>query len=138
MPEICCNGTDEDFNFCIGNEITYSEDNKDYTIVRRVKYCLGECKKVYYVIACDPTNPNKSLQIDDESKMTKTDCLSVITKLWDNLEYTNNGDFHTLIMNKVIGRLCDPTCEEKLNIKVEFNNECYKLIANGIEFCKKH
>ena len=138
MPQICCEGMDCDFMFKIGDEITYSVDNKDYSIVNRLKYMMGDCRCVYQLLACDPTNPTQSLQIlkQNESRMTKTDCLSVCTKLWPNLVFENASQFHSMVFNQVIGRICEPGSASTHTVSSKFENNIYTLSFNGVEFTK--
>ena len=137
MP-ICCEGRDDEFSFNIGDEITYSVDNKDYTIIRRLKYMVGECQCMYQVKACDPTNVTRTLQISktDEDKMTITNCLDVLTKIWPNLEMRSANQFHSLIMNDILGSICDLTDGQTHTIKYKKDPNKYTLTFDGIEFTK--
>lgn len=135
MPQICCKGCDEDFKFKIGDEFTYSEDNRDYTVEMRRKFMVGGCQCMYLASACDPTNPLRKLQISvaDEDKMTLTNCLDVLTKLWPNLEYTDNNSFRSLVFNDVLKGIID---NDKHECRMENDACCFKLIFDGVVFSK--
>ena len=99
-------GTDEEFNIKLGKDITYSEDNKQYRIMQRIRIVNDYS---YYLTACDEQNPVQKLVIyrDDESKMTVIDCPSVIEIVWPSVTY--NGDHNAtraFIMENIIKR-CD-------------------------------
>ena len=135
MP-VCCEGCDEDgFNFCCGNEITFADDNKDYTILRRIKVNINN-SCIYQLKACDPTNPTQLLQINvtDENKMTKTTCLDVITKMWDNLPYESNNKLKNYLINNVLGDICEGECSHNMSIKTTTNS--ITLTIDGVEFKK--
>ena len=54
-------GVDADFTFEFGDEVTYSEDNKDYTVVKRIN--ITGMGKYYLTRACDPANPVQQLNV---------------------------------------------------------------------------
>ena len=132
-----CEGCDDEFKFKVGDEIIYSEDNYDYTIVRRIKHMVGGCKCLYQLKACDPTNPRRTLQItiEEEDKMTLTNVIDVLTKLWPNLEMTSSSQMQSLVMNKILGLICSPT---DVSHSVEFKSaeNSFTLVFEGIEFTK--
>ena len=131
-------GTDDEFKFKTGDEIIWSDDNKDYTIVRRMvseRFNL----KCYLCYACDPTNPNQKLQINvsDEFKMTETNCLSVLTKVWPNLIKTGTGvEFMNYVINEVISKVCDSHEKCTNNIEFHTDGDSFQMIFDGIEFTK--
>jgi len=129
-------GTDEECQFKIGEEVTYSEDNMDYTIVGRLKMLIEDCKCFYQLRACDPNNPNQTLQIEttNEDKFTLTNCIEVMTKLWPNLTYENNGQFITLLTS-LLGRICDGNGVTHPLVFKEENGE-FIFCLDGVEFKK--
>lgn len=133
-------GTDAEFKFKLGDEITYSEDGKDYTVLRRHVVAAANMK-IYLLRACDPTSATQQLQLNlsDESKMTLTDCLSVLTKLWSNLERKrgeNGQQFMNYILNDVLGRVCDIHEDNKHDVSFEYPGNSFKMIFDGVEFIK--
>ena len=133
MP-LCCEGSDDDFKFKCGDEITLSTNDKDYTIMRRLNITNGAY--LYQLKACDPTNPEQLLSLStlDEDKMTKTTCLDALTKLWDNLPYDNNNTFHALILNNILGNICDTHTQHSIETSATENSYCLKF--DGISFTK--
>jgi len=135
---LATNGTDAEFNFKVGDEFTYSENNKDYTIMYR-KVIPRANMKIYLAKACDPTNETQQLQInlEDESKMTVTDCLSILAKIWPNLTRTGTGEeFMNYILNNILGRICDLTEDKTHTLHFDHTNDSFKMIFDGVEFTK--
>ena len=102
------NGVDADFTFESGDEVTYSEDNKDYTVLKTIN--INAMGKYYLTRACDPANPKQQLNVklEDESKLTKTDCISALTKVWTTLTYDGNfSKTESYIRNTLLNRICD-------------------------------
>lgn len=138
MPLPPRHGRDDEFKFKIGDEFIWSKDNKDYTIVGRV---VNESwnVKCYMTTACDPTNPVQNLKIEysDEDKMTETNCLSVLTKVWPNLIKTGNGEqFMNYILKEVIGKVCDSHEDCTNNIQFHTEGDLFQMTFDGIEFTK--
>ena len=133
MP-LCCDGCDDQFNFQCGDEITFSDDNQDYSILRRIIVLNNQY--IYQLKACDPTNSTQLLQINstDENKMTKTNCLDIITKMWDNLPYVNNNTFKSLIFNKIMGGICESECTHNMKIYTTENSLTFTI--DGVDFTK--
>lgn len=135
------NAVDADgFKFKPKEEITYSEDNKDYTIYH-TKVIPAINKKFYLLKACDPTNPVQKLQLDatseNEAKMTKTNCLDVLTKVWPNLEITGSGqDFLNYFDNNVMAPVCDFEDGHTHSVKLTATATTCTLIFDGVEFTK--
>tara|TARA_B110000971_G_C19731392_1_gene373211 strand:+ start:80 stop:493 length:414 start_codon:yes stop_codon:yes gene_type:complete len=131
-------GTDEEFKFKLGDEFTYSEDNKDYTVMdRRVIPKLN--MKIYLTRACDPASEKQQLHInlEDESKMTATTPLDVLNKLWPNLTRTVSGEeFMNYILNNILSRVCDLHEGVTHDIKFEHETDSFKMTFDGIEFTK--
>tara|TARA_B110000211_G_C13848534_1_gene451164 strand:+ start:257 stop:670 length:414 start_codon:yes stop_codon:yes gene_type:complete len=137
MP-LSVRGTDAEFKFKLGDEITYSVNNKDYTVMSR-KVIARMNLKIYLLRACDPTNETQQLQLNltDEDKMTITDCLSVFSKVWPNLTQTGtNEEFMNYILNNVLGKICD--IKEGVSHAVTFENGSgpFKMTFEGVEFTK--
>jgi hypothetical protein len=132
MP-LCCEGCDPDFKFCVGDEITLSTNDTDYTIMRRLSINNGS--HIYQLMACDPTNSEQflSLSTADEDNMTKTTCLDVLTKLWTNLPYNTNQQLNTLVLNKVLRNVCG---SESHSVETSVTENSYCLKFDGIEFTK--
>jgi len=133
-------GTDAEFKFKLGDEITYSEDGKDYTVLFRHVIAAANMK-IYLLRACDPSSTTQQLQLNltDEPKMTLTDCLSVLTKIWPNLERKRGEDgqqFMNYILNNVLGRVCDIHEGEAHNVSFEHPDNSFKMIFDGVEFIK--
>lgn len=102
------NGVDADFTFEFGDEVTYSEDTKDYTILRRLN--ITGMGKYYLTRACDPANPVQQLNVklEDESKLTATTCVSALAKVLATLTYDGNfSKTESYIRNNVLNRICD-------------------------------
>ena len=137
------NGTDDEFIHELFSEITYSEDNYDYTILhRKIIHVLGD-KKMYFLKACDPTNPNQQLQLDatpeNESKMTETNCLDVITKLWPNLTMSGTPvEFQNYIINNILGDVCDTRDGHMHDITFTSLGNSFKMTFEGVEFTKNN
>ena len=131
-------GTDADFKFKLGDEIIWADDDRDYTIMMRTVVPRANLK-IYLCAACDPTNPKQQLQLNvaDESKMTLTNCLSVLTKVWPNLTRTGEGkDFMNYVLNSVIYKVCDSHDNCRNNVKFSWTPESFTMIFDGIEFTK--
>ena len=101
-------GTDLEFKFKLNEEVTYSVDNEDYNIIKRVVVKTGQ--KIYVLQACYYKNPNKHIQLDfnEEDKLTETDCSAAMSKIFDQLPY--DGNFNTLnniLTNYVFPLVCD-------------------------------
>ena len=132
-------GTDADFKFKVGEEVTYSENGHDYTVLYR--HVVFGSQKIYLLRACDPNIPTQKLQLDvsDESKLTLTDCLSVLTKLWPNLNReagTSGQSFMNYILNNVLGRICDLTEGHSHAVKFNYPGNSFKMTFEGVEFVK--
>jgi hypothetical protein len=130
------NGVDADFTYKLGDDLIYSEDNKDYSIIRRVK--LRNNQKVYFLRACDDKNPVQQLQVNanDENKLTLTTCKAVLTKLWST-NVTYDGDYDKTkhyIMNTIFARVCDYHPGEKHDIKLYLDGNTFKLDFEGETF----
>ena len=127
---------DNEVGFQVGDEITYSGNNKDYSIVNMM-YPNSKDNKIYQLLACDVTNETQQLQLNccDEDKMKLTNCLDVLTKAWPNLEYKSNGEFTELLTKKVLSRICGV---KKLahSINISSGGNSFKLIFDGVEFTK--
>ena len=121
-------GLDADFTFGIGDEVTYSEDNKDYTVLKRLN--ITGMGKYYLTRACDPANPVQQLnvKVEDESKLTKASCLSALTKVLATLTY--DGNFHkteNYIRNTILNRICDLHETVTHNIKFYVEGDSFKM-----------
>ena len=135
---LAVDGTDEEFNFKVGDEFTYSEDNKDYTVMYR-KVIARANMKIYLARACDPTNETKQLQINlaDEGKMTATSPLNVLNKLWPNLTRTGTGEeFMNYVLNEVLNKVCDIHEGVTHQLHFEHSTDNFKMIFDGVEFTK--
>tara|TARA_B110000211_G_scaffold106577_1_gene123740 strand:+ start:576 stop:998 length:423 start_codon:yes stop_codon:yes gene_type:complete len=140
MP-VARDGTDEEFIHEVFAEITYSEDNKDYTIVKRLVVAPLGNKKIYFLTACDPTNPTQKFQLEatteNESKMIVTNCLDVITKLWPNLSMTGTPiEFQNYIFNEVLPQICDAHADCRNTVSFRCGDSSFKMIFDGVEFTK--
>tara|TARA_B110000211_G_C13956909_1_gene498737 strand:+ start:614 stop:1036 length:423 start_codon:yes stop_codon:yes gene_type:complete len=130
------NGVDADFTYKLGDDLTYSDDNKDYSIIRRIK--LINNQKFYFLRACDEKNSLQLLKLnaDDESKLTLTTCKAVLTKLWPT-NVTYDGDYNktkNYIMNSILGRVCDYHAGEKNKVKIYIDGNTVKLDFEGETF----
>ena len=135
------NGTDEEFIHELFSEITYSKDNKDYTIVKRLVVAPLGNKKIYLLIACDPTNPTRKFQLEatseNESKMITTNCLDVITKLWPNISMTGTPmDFANYVFNEILYKICDTREGCKNRVQLNCSESSFKMTFDGVEFTK--
>tara|TARA_B110000977_G_C10996117_1_gene461929 strand:+ start:421 stop:843 length:423 start_codon:yes stop_codon:yes gene_type:complete len=134
-------GTDEEFIHEVFAEITYSEDNKDYTIVKRLVVAPLGNKKIYLLVACDPTNPTQKFQLEatseNESKMITTNCLDVITKLWPNISMTGTPmDFTNYVFNEILYKICDTHEGCKNRVQLNCSGSSFKMTFDGVEFTK--
>mgnify|MGYP006084256629 CR=1 FL=1 len=128
-------GTDEEFKFKQGCEVTYSVDNKDYSVMRRIVIVDG--RKIYQLYACDEKNPNQTIQVQDEDTLTETDCHAVLEKIWPTLAF--DGDFykfHNNIINNILGRICDYNDHRDHKIETYLENDIFCLKFNGVVFSK--
>ena len=128
-------GTDEEFKFKQGDEVTYSIDNKDYSVMRRIVMIDG--RKIYQLYACDNNNPNQTIQVQDEDTLTETDCHNVLEKIWPTLTF--DGDFyklHNYIINNILGRICDYNTHNDHKIETYIENDLFFLKFDGVVFSK--
>ena len=121
-------GVDEDFTFIIGEEVTYSEDNKDYTILKRIN--IRNLGKFYLARACDPSNPVQQLNINvnDEGKLTKITPIDALQKLWPSLTY--EGDFHkteNYIRNVILRQIVDLHSNVSHKVKFYAEGDSFKM-----------
>ena len=123
-----------------GDEFIYSEDNMDYTVVGITT--IRFVNKTYYLChACDYTNPVQSLKLEitNEDKMTLTNCMDVLTKVWANITRDQPpSKFRDFVRNRLIGPICD--YHAGTTHAVEFDTDdikdTFKMTFDGVEFIK--
>tara|TARA_B110000211_G_scaffold224968_1_gene276608 strand:- start:28 stop:453 length:426 start_codon:yes stop_codon:yes gene_type:complete len=141
MPGLGRNGTDEEFTHELFSEITYSKDNRDYTIIHRLVIARLGNKKLYFLRACDPTNPVKQFQLEasseNEAKLTATNSLDVLTKIWPHLTMTGTpNEFQNYIINSILKEVCDTRINKKNDVQFTCVGNSFKMIFDGVEFTK--
>ena len=137
------NGSNDEFAQELFAEVTYSEDNYDYTVLHRKVITKFGNKKIYFLKACDPTNPSKQLQleatVENEAKLTETNCLDVITKLWPNITMTGDPvDFQNYVINEILTDVCDTREGYRHDIKFSSKGNVFKMSFEGVEFTKSN
>lgn len=119
--------------FKVGDEITYSVNSTDYTIMN----ILGLKNlniKTYQLMACNPAQLPQLLQLNNTDEMTLTNCLATINKLWPNLEYSNNLKFLNNL-KEILIRVCG-IHQRDHGINISYEENSFKLIFEGVEFIK--
>lgn len=90
MTSYITNGTDEEFGIPLGKDILFSDDSEYYRIVGRYNVSGQGC--FYSLRACNAANPvqTRSINKDDETKLTPVNCPEVVSSLWETFDWDGN------------------------------------------------
>ena len=136
MPvELCCEGNDAEFNCKLYDLVTFKPNNKDYSIIRRVKIngtVDDNCGCQYLLYNVDINDPEdvKQVNLCDEECFEPTNILDVFTRLWNNVKLTKDKMF--MWVEKTL-----PVLSVKdLTVEFKETDTSFGLVLNGVEFTK--